>query len=94
MNYYLPATRKLLNAYVKLDSQGAGGSASETKRDIESAVDAVNGACSVLLDQMLEDLTMDVQSDIDVMKNMLERDGLAGQEMAGPFGNEEHPDNQ
>ncbi len=77
MNYYLPTTKKLLNAYVELDKQGeAGENITQTKKEIDSAIDTINTAFESLLDSLFQDMAWDISSDISVMKTMMAQDGL------------------
>lgn len=79
MNYYLPTTEKLMNAYIELDKQPeVGENIVNTKRDIEEAVDTINDAFENLLDSLFEETAWDISSDISVMKTMMEQDGLTG----------------
>lgn len=77
MDYYLPTTIKLLNAYVDLDKQDiAGENISATKKEIEDVLDVINVAFERLLDSMFEDTAWDISSDISVMKTMMAQEGL------------------
>lgn len=77
MDYYLPTTIKLLNAYVDLDRQEiAGANISATKKEIEDVLDVINVAFEKLLDSMFEDTAWDISSDISVMKTMMAQEGL------------------
>lgn len=77
MNYYLPTTKKLLNAYVELDKQPeVGENITQTKREIDEAMDTINMAFENLLDSMFQDMAWDISSDISVMKTMMAQDGL------------------
>ncbi len=77
MNYYLPTTKKLLDAYVELDRQeNAGENVLQTKNEISTAMDTINDAFEKLLDSMFQDMAWDISSDISVMKTMLAQDGL------------------
>ena len=85
MNYYLPTTKKLLDAYVELDKQaGVGENVQQTKAEISTAMDTINEAFEKLLDSMFQDMAWDISSDISVMKTMMAQDGLTteGQGMA------------
>ena len=74
MNYYLPTTSKLLNAYRELDKQPiAGENISNTKAEIEQTVDTLNVAFEKLLDSLFEDVAWDISSDISVLETMLAR---------------------
>lgn len=76
MSYYLPTTVKLLNAYVSVMNQPAGENVDATKENIEDSMDTINMACKKVLDDMFENVAWDVSSDINVMKQMMARDGL------------------
>lgn len=77
MNYYLPTTSKLLNAYRELDKQPiAGENISNTKAEIEQTVDTLNVAFEKLLDSLFADCAWDISSDISVLNTMLAQEGL------------------
>ncbi|MCD8189552.1 MAG: 5-bromo-4-chloroindolyl phosphate hydrolysis family protein [Clostridiales bacterium] len=79
LNYYLPTTLKILNAYAELDRQGVdGANISATKERIENMMDLVVEGFEKQLDKLFEGDMMDISSDISVMEKMLSRDGLAG----------------
>ena len=79
MNYYLPTTAKLLDAYVDLDAQPVQGpNIVKTKREIEQSVDTINEAFANLLDSLFEDTAWDISSDISVLQTMLAQEGLTG----------------
>lgn len=85
MTYYLPTTKKLLQAYVELEKQNhSGENIVQTKKEIESAIDTINVAFENLLDNLFQDMAWDISSDISVMKTMMAQDGLTteGQGMA------------
>ena len=85
MNYYLPTTKKLLGAYVELDKQPeVGDNITNTKLEIDGAMDTINEAFENLLDSLFQDMAWDISSDISVMKTMMAQDGLTeeGQGMA------------
>lgn len=77
MNYYLPTTSKLLDAYRELDRQPiAGENISSTKAEIEQTVDTLNVAFEKLLDSLFADRAWDISSDISVLNTMLAQEGL------------------
>ncbi|MBQ7447526.1 MAG: 5-bromo-4-chloroindolyl phosphate hydrolysis family protein [Eubacterium sp.] len=83
MNYYLPTTQKLLDAYVELDKQQEDvANVTNTKREIESAMDTINEAFENLLDSLFEEVAWDVSSDISAMRTMMAQDGLTPDEIA------------
>ncbi|WP_022772312.1 5-bromo-4-chloroindolyl phosphate hydrolysis family protein [Butyrivibrio sp. AE2015] len=80
MNYYLPTTKKLLEAYVELDRQTVQGeNVQQTKNEIDSAMDTINEAFEKLLDSLFQDMAWDISSDISVMKTMMAQDGLTSE---------------
>ena len=77
MDYYLPMTVKLLNAYADMDTQPVQGDTIQaSKREIEETLDTLNLAFEKLLDELFEDTALDVSSDISVLQTMLAQEGL------------------
>ena len=73
--YYLPTTRKLLDT-----AQGLGetdtANAAEIRRDITGILHTLNQAYEKLYDTLLQDVSMDVSTEIDTLEAMLRQDGL------------------
>ena len=81
MDYYLPMTVKLLNAYVDMDAQPIQGENIESsKREIEQTLDTLNLAFEKLLDDLFKDTALDVSSDISVLQTLLAQEGLTEDE--------------
>ena len=79
IDYYLPTTVKLLDAYGQLDKQAIGGAnITAAKAEIEASLDTLITAYEKLLDDLFEDVMLDVSTDISVLNTMLAQDGLAG----------------
>lgn len=79
MDYYLPTTVKLLQAYEELDKQDVEGDNIKTaKKEIENTLDTINQAFENLLDSFFRDTAWDVSTDISVLKTMLAQEGLTG----------------
>ena len=79
MNYYLPTTIKLLNAYDRMSSQGIGGeNLDKSMQSINDMLDAAIEAYKKQLDTLFENQALDIETDIEVMNTMLAREGLAG----------------
>ncbi len=79
MDYYLPMTVKLLNAYADMDKQPVQGeNIQASKREIEETLDTLNLAFEKLLDELFSDTAMDVSSDISVLNTLLAQEGLTG----------------
>ena len=80
MNYYLPTTLKLLNAYDRMDAAGISGvNIDGTKGKIETMMDTVVAAFDKQLDALFGAEAMDISTDITVMENLLAQEGLAGE---------------
>ncbi|MBR0374807.1 MAG: 5-bromo-4-chloroindolyl phosphate hydrolysis family protein [Mogibacterium sp.] len=78
MTYYLPTTKKLVEAYIDLDNQSMSSkNIDETKREISSAMDTINEAFANLFDSMFQDVAWDISSEVSAMKTMMAQDGLA-----------------
>ena len=78
LNYYLPTTLKILRAYAQLDAQGVEGeNISATKARIEGMMDQVVAGFEKQLDKLFRDDAMDISSDVQVLENMLKKDGLS-----------------
>lgn len=77
MEYYLPTTIKLLDAYQDLDAQPVQGeNIISSKKEIEKTLDTLNIAFEKLLDSLFQDTAWDVSSDISVLHTMLAQEGL------------------
>lgn len=77
MDYYLPTTMKLLEAYEELDAQPVQGeNIISSKKEIEDTIDTLNIAFEKLLDSLFQDTAWDVSSDISVLHAMLAQEGL------------------
>lgn len=84
MNYYLPTTLKLLNAYDRMDAAGVSGTNIDgTMGKIETMMDTVVAAFDKQLDALFGDVAMDISTDITVMENLLAQEGLSGGMRAG-----------
>lgn len=82
LNYYLPTTLKLLNAYDRMDAAGiSGANIDGTMGKIETMMDTVATAFDRQLDALFGDEALDISTDITVMENMLAREGLAGESL-------------
>ena len=77
MDYYLPTTTKLINAYAEMDAQPVQGeNIRNAKKEIENSLDTINDAYENLLDSFFKDQALDVATDISVMKTMMKQEGL------------------
>ena len=79
MNYYLPTTLKLLNAYDRMADVGVSGENIDgTKGRIEDIMQTIVTAFDKQLDALFGDEALDISTDIDVMEQMLAREGIGG----------------
>lgn len=84
LDYYLPTTIKLLNAYDRMGAQGIeGDNITGTMSSIEEMLDTAIGAYKKLLDSLFADQAMDIETDIEVMNTLLKREGLSGEAAPG-----------
>lgn len=79
MNYYLPTTIKLLNAYDRMSSQGIEGeNLDKSMKSINDMLDTAIVAYKKRLDSLFANQALDIETDIEVMNTMLAREGLSG----------------
>ena len=84
MDYYLPTTLKLLNAYDRMDDAGISGvNIDGTKGKISAMMDTISTAFEKQLDALFGDEALDISTDITVMEQMLAREGIGSET---PFG--------
>lgn len=77
MEYYLPTTVKLLEAYEDLNGQLVQGeNIISSKKEIENTLDTLNAAFEKLLDSLFQDTAWNVSADISVLNTMLAQEGL------------------
>ena len=78
MNYYLPTTIKLLNAYDRMSAQGIEGeNIDKSMKSITEMLDAAIAAYKKQLDSLFANQALDIETDISVMNSMLDREGLS-----------------
>ena len=82
--YYLPTTRKLLDTALGL-SATESENAKAIRRDITGILHTLNMAYVKLYDTLLEEVSMDVSTEIDTLETMLRQDGLT-HDFASDFG--------
>ena len=82
LDYYLPTTLKLLRAYAQMEEQGIEGkNIGEVKASVEAAMDKVVDGFEKQLDKLFRTDALDITSDIQVLEQMLQKDGLAADEL-------------
>ena len=81
LNYFLPTTLKILNAYDRMDAAGiAGDNISATKSKVENMMGTIVQAFDKQLDSLFGAEAMDISTDITVMENLLAQEGLSGED--------------
>ena len=77
MNYYLPTTLKILNAYDRMGEQGvAGENITSTMHKVENMMATIITAFEKQLDNLFGAEAMDISTDMVVLENMMAREGL------------------
>ena len=77
MDYYLPTTLKLVEAYEEFDRVSVpGDDIIAAKAEIENTLDTINQAFTELLNSLFQDAVLDATTDAQVLKTMLAREGL------------------
>ena len=80
MDYYLPTTLKILNAYDRMDAVGiSGDNINATKAKVEGMMDTIVTAFEKQLDSLFGSEALDISTDITVLENMMAREGLTKQ---------------
>jgi 5-bromo-4-chloroindolyl phosphate hydrolysis protein len=82
MNYYLPTTLKMLANYRTMEQRGV--SYGEMKQARETTVHGMNlilTACQKQIDNLHRENMLDISTDIDVLEQMLKRDGFTDNEI-------------
>lgn len=78
MDYYLPTTLKLLNAYDRMGQAGVEGeNIAGTRGRIDAVMDSLVSAYDKQLDALFADEALDIATDITVMENLLRQEGLS-----------------
>lgn len=79
LDFYLPTTIRLLNAYDRMNAQEyAGENITGSMERIEEMLDTTIVAYKKQLDALFANQAADIQMDIDTMNAMLAREGLGG----------------
>ena len=77
LDYYLPTTLKLLNAYDRMSGTGISGENIDTTlAKVEGMMRTIVAAFEQQLDSLYGSEAMDISTDITVLENMMAREGL------------------
>ena len=82
MDYYLPTTLKLLNAYDRASAAGISGeNVDATKAKVEGMMRTIVASFEKQLDALYGAEALDISTDITVLEQMMAREGLAGDQL-------------
>ena len=82
MDYYLPTTLKILNAYDRMGAAGVSGeNIGRTMDRVEELMAAIVAAFEKQLDSLFGAEAMDLRAEMTVLETMLAREGLAGEQI-------------
>jgi len=77
LSYYLPTTLKLVRSYATLEKQGIKGeNIMSTKENIGNILDTLATGFEQQLDQLFKSDAIDIATDINVLENLMQQDGL------------------
>jgi len=84
MNYYLPTTLKMLANYRKMQQRGVSYQDMQSARETtERGLNMILTACQKQIDNLHRENLLDMSTDIDVLEQMLKRDGYTESELTG-----------
>ena len=82
MNYYLPTTLKMLANYRTMEQRGVSyGEMKEARETTIRGMNLILTACQKQIDNLHRDNMLDISTDIDVLEQMLKRDGFTDNEI-------------
>ncbi len=84
MNYYLPTTLKMLANYRTMQDRGVSYQELMAARDYTArGMNMILTACQKQIDALHKENMLDISTDIDVLEQMLKRDGYTENELTG-----------
>ena len=93
MDYYLPTTLKLLNAYDRMSGTGVSGENIDTTlAKVEGMMRTIVSAFEKQLDSLYGAEALDISTAITVLENMMAREGLTEQPLKAESSPKEDPD--
>ena len=82
MNYYLPTTLKMLANYRTMQQRGVSyGEMKEARETTVHGMNLILTACQKQIDNLHRENMLDISTDIDVLEQMLKRDGFTENEI-------------
>lgn len=88
LRYYLPATKKLLDARAKLENEVEAGGSAQIAARIREAMGAVRDAFKKQLEALDEFRFISLESEMDALAQMLRAEGLAPEQPAAQVSEE------
>lgn len=87
MDYYLPTTLKILNAYDRMGAQGVSGeNINHTMQRVEGMMGTIVSAFEKQLDALFGEEALDITTDMTVLENLMKREGLVDDEIHAEAG--------
>ena len=84
LNYYLPTTLKMLSNYRMMQDRGVSYQEMMSARDTTvRGLNMILTACQKQIDNLHKENLLDISTDIDVLEQMLKRDGYTENEITG-----------
>ena len=85
-NHHLPTTVKLVDDYIEMENQSTkGGNILGSMKKIEDALEMLKDALKKQLDSLFSHTMMDLETDVDVLENILKKDGLIDDDSMSSF---------
>lgn len=79
LNYYLPTTERLLDAYISIaEKKDAASNLITAKKEIEESLNTIIRSFEGILEKLYEEYEMDIASDISAMETVMKQEGLPG----------------
>jgi len=90
-NHHLPTTLKLVEDYIEMEEQSSKGeNILASMKKIEDALAMLEEALKKQLDGLFSNSVMDLDVDVDVLKNVLKKDGLIENDSMSSFSKKEN----
>ena len=85
-SHHLPTTVKLVDDYIEMENQSIKGeNILGSMKKIEHALEMLDDALKKQLDSLFSHSMMDLESDVDVLENILKTDGLINEDSMSSF---------
>lgn len=85
-NHHLPTTVKLVDDYIEMENQSTKGeNILGSMKKIEHALEMLDDALKKQLDSLFSHSMLDLESDVDVLENILKKDGLINEDSLSSF---------